>query len=203
MSESHFARDGLVSEHNKEPLSKFYAVDKNKMGEGSFGSVAKGKSKANEQIVAIKSIQKKQVKEAEIKIMKALDHPNIVRLYETFEDSKMLYLVMELCEGGELFDKIIDDGFFSEVDAARCMTQILGAMFYLHKNNITHRDLKPENFLLQSKAKDAPIKVIDFGLSCKFVVGKPLSTKAGTPYYVAPQVLKGSTTTRLTSGLVA
>merc|ERR1719428_2172622 len=62
----------------------------------------------------------------------------------------------------------------------------------MHKHDITHRDLKPENFLLETKEKDAPLKVIDFGLSCKFVKGKPLTTKAGTPYYVAPEVLKGS-----------
>lgn len=197
MSDTKFHRDGLVNEHRKEPITQFYTVDKAKLGEGSFGSVTKAKNKTTGQTIAVKNIQKKQLKDAEkfkveIHIMKELDHPNIVRLFETFEDAKCLYLVLELCEGGELFDRIIDAGFFSEQDAANYMTQILSAIFYMHQHSITHRDLKPENFLLETKAKDSPLKVIDFGLSCKFTKGKPLCTKAGTPYYVAPQVLQGS-----------
>merc|ERR1712032_1139443 len=129
----------------------------------------------------------------EIAIMKMMDHPNIVKLFETFEDHRNIYLVMELCSGGELFDRIIDAGHFTEVQAAILMQQILRAMFYMHENHICHRDLKPENFIFMTKdpIDKTLLKIIDFGLSCKFEPGQVLTTKAGTPYYVAPQVLAG------------
>merc|ERR1712232_1507184 len=115
------------------------------------------------------------------------------------QDAKRYYLVMELCTGGELFDRIIEevekhDGqAFEEAQAASYMSQILGAMCYLHEKKFAHRDIKPENFLLQNKTKEAAIKVIDFGLAKQFVPGESkLFTKAGTPYYVAPEVLKST-----------
>jgi len=123
--------------------------------------------------------------------MKHIDHPNIIRLYETFEDHRNIYLVMELCQGGELFDRIIEEGHFTEKDAAVLMKQIFSAVHYLHSNCVMHRDLKPENFLFLNKKPTSPLKIIDFGLSCRFNVGDSASTKAGTPYYVAPQVLQG------------
>lgn len=99
-----------------------------------------------------------------------MDHPNIIKLYETFEDSRNVYLVMEICEGGELFDRIIEIGHYNETTARSVFTQIIQALNYCHRNKICHRDLKPENFLLLTKAKDSPIKMIDFGLS-KFFGG--------------------------------
>jgi len=107
---------------------------------------------------------------------------------------------MELCTGGELFDRIVaeaekrEDGLaFTEANAATYMTQILGAMSYLHMNNFVHRDIKPENFLMQNQDDKAAIKVIDFGLAKRFTIGSSeiMKTKAGTPYYVSPQVLSG------------
>lgn len=126
--------------------------------------------------------------------MKMMDHPNIIKLFESFEDHRNIYLVMELCSGGELFDRIIELGHFTEVQAAILMQQIIRAIYYMHENQVCHRDLKPENFLFMTKEPIEKnfLKIIDFGLSCKFVAGKPLETKAGTPYYVAPQVLAGS-----------
>jgi calcium-dependent protein kinase len=124
-----------------------------------------------------------------------------VKLYEVFKDAKRVYLVMELCTGGELFDRIVAEAekhgegqAFNEKGAANYMQQILGAMRYLHQHEFVHRDIKPENFLLQNKQDDAAIKVIDFGLAKKFKTGEspPMKTKAGTPYYVAPQVLAGN-----------
>lgn len=85
----------------------------------------------------------------EINILKELDHPNIVRMYEFFEDAKRYYLVTEICKGGELFDEIIARGKFSEKDAAVLIKQVLSCMLYCHNNNIVHRDLKPENILLE------------------------------------------------------
>mmetsp|Transcript_7941 Transcript_7941/g.13852 ORF Transcript_7941/g.13852 Transcript_7941/m.13852 type:complete len:401 (-) Transcript_7941:67-1269(-) len=125
--------------------------------------------------------------------MKIMDHPNIIKLYESFEDHRNIYLILELCTGGELFDRIIDAGHFTEVQAAIVMQNMFRAMFYMHENHICHRDLKPENFLFTTKdaIEKAALKVIDFGLACKFSADQVLTTKAGTPYYVAPQVLAG------------
>merc|ERR1719199_1603179 len=122
-----------------------------------------------------------------------MDHPNIIKLFESFEDHRNIYLILELATGGELFDRIIETGHFTEVQAAIVMQQILRGIFYMHEIKLTHRDLKPENFLFQTKdpIEKCTLKIIDFGLSCKFGEGAVLTTKAGTPYYVAPQVLQG------------
>jgi calcium-dependent protein kinase len=183
---------------NKGKLSDFYDVDKKKLGEGSYGSVSKAKNKSTSAIRAVKSISKSQMKnierfKQEIAIMKMMDHPNIIKLYETFEDHRNIYLIMELCAGGELFDRIIEAGHFTEVQAAILMQQILRAIYYMHENHVCHRDLKPENFLFTTKENidKSLLKIIDFGLSCKYEPNQVLTTKAGTPYYVAPQVLAG------------
>merc|ERR1719238_1047777 len=173
-------------------------METKKMGEGSYGTVSKGTNKATKQLRAVKSIAKAKVKDPdrfkqEIAIMKMMDHPNIIKLYETFEDHRNIYLVMELCAGGELFDRIIECGHFTEVQVAILMQQIIRAIYYMHENKVCHRDLKPENFLFMTKdpIDKNLLKIIDFGLSCKFETGLVLSTKAGTPYYVAPEVLSG------------
>jgi len=176
-----------------------YDMDKRKLGEGSYGSVCKAKHKNTKAIRAVKTIPKQQMKnierfKLEIAIMKMMDHPNIIKLYETFEDQRSIYLVMEICSGGELFDRIIEAGHFSETNAAHLMQQIVRGIFYMHERQVTHRDLKPENFLFLSKGplEDSIVKIIDFGLACTFEPGQTLHTKAGTPYYVAPQVLAGA-----------
>ena len=87
----------------------------------------------------------------EIGIMKLMDHPNITKLYEHFEDQWNIYLIMELCSGGELFDKTIEVGHFTEVQAATLMQQMVRAVLYMHESGVCHRDLKPEHFLLQTK----------------------------------------------------
>jgi calcium-dependent protein kinase len=183
---------------NSGKVTDFYQAEKKKLGEGSYGSVVKAKSKSTQAQRAIKTISKQQMKnlerfQQEIAIMKMMDHPNIIKLYETFEDHKNIYLVMELCNGGELFDRIIEAGHFTESDCAIIMTQIIRAIYYMHENFVCHRDLKPENFLFMTKDKISKnhLKIIDFGLSCQFKHGDVLTTKAGTPYYVAPQVLNG------------
>jgi len=183
---------------NAGKIQEFYDMEKKKIGEGSYGSVCKAKNKMTGSIRAIKTISKAQMKnidrfKQEIAIMKMMDHPNIIKLYETFEDHRNIYLVMELCAGGELFDRIIESGHFTEVQAAILMQQIIRAIYYMHENTVCHRDLKPENFLFMTKESIEKnfLKIIDFGLSCKYEVGQVLTTKAGTPYYVAPQVLAG------------
>jgi len=190
-----FKRDAFIIS-SSGPLTKFYDLEQKKLGQGTYGSVCKGVNKSTGAIRAIKTISKAQVKNIErfrqeISIMKQLDHPNIIRLHETYEDQKNIYLVLELCSGGELFDRIIDEGYFTEKNAAVLMKQILAALFYCHSHSIMHRDLKPENFLFLDKRPDSPLKIIDFGLAARFQPGQVMATKAGTPYYVAPQVLQG------------
>lgn len=126
----------------------------------------------------------------EIDILKNLDHPNIMKLYEIFEDKQNIYLVSELCLGGELFDEIITRNFFNETDAVSIMQQLLSAICYCHQKKVAHRDLKPENVLLDTKKNDH-IKVIDFGTSQVFESAEQMHQTYGTAYYIAPEVLKG------------
>lgn len=101
----------------------------------------------------------------EINILRDLDHPNIVKMYEFFQDEKRYYIITEICKGGELFDEIIDKGHFSECDAALIMRQLLSCINYCHSRNIVHRDIKPENILLESNKDFNQVKIIDFGIS--------------------------------------
>lgn len=196
----------VFTNSNPGRIDDYYTMDRKLLGEGSYGQVVKGKDQSTGAIRAIKAIDTAKISdtkrfEDEVAIQQSLDHPNIVKLFEVFKDAKRIYLVMELCTGGELFDRIVEEAekkgegqAFDERGASTYMQQILGAMRYLHDHNFVHRDIKPENFLLASKAADAAIKVIDFGLAKHYTPGEspPMKTKAGTPYYVAPQVLAGS-----------
>lgn len=184
--------------NNPGKIAQVYELEENKLGCGTYGSVSRGKHRSTGVVRAVKTISKGHMKNVEqfkqeISIMKVVDHPNIIKLFETFEDRRNIYLVMELCVGGELFDHIIEAGHFTEATAAIIVQQILRAIFYMHENQISHRDLKPENFLFLTKDKIERnvLKIIDFGLSCRFENNQSLSTRAGTPYYVAPQVLSG------------
>lgn len=183
---------------NDGKVADSYDVDKKTMGQGSFGTVSKCINKVTGAVRACKTMPKSAMKNVdrvrdEIAFMKLMDHPNIIKLYETFEDQRCIYLIMEICNGGELFDRIIDMGHFTEAQAAMCMQHILRGIYYMHENHVCHRDLKPENFLFT--AKDAielcGLKIIDFGLAHEFGPGITMTTKVGTPFYVAPQVLLG------------
>jgi len=126
----------------------------------------------------------------EIKILQAVNHPNIVTLKEAYDTDTDCYLIMELISGGELFDKIVELSSYSEKDASRIVHQMVDAVAHLHSKNIVHRDLKPENLLLESDSATADIRLADFGLS-KFLDPKePLNVPVGTPGYVAPEVVE-------------
>ena len=129
----------------------------------------------------------------EIFIMCQLDHPNIVRLEEVYESHSEIYLVQELCLGGELFDRLDEqpDYHYTEAECARLIKQMLCAVRYLHSKGIIHRDLKLENFLFSSSAPDSELKMIDFGLSKHFQYGEIQQQAVGTPYTVAPEVIRG------------
>lgn len=137
-------------------------------------------------------MEKLDVLKDEVKILASLDHPNIVKYYETYESPNYLYLVMEYCEGGELFKRLTERPReeFTEQKAARIMKSLFLAVNYLHNMGIAHRDIKPENVMYGS---DERIKIIDFGLSklTSHFNGKnaTFKTVVGTPYYLAPEVL--------------
>lgn len=174
------------------------------LGEGSFGVVRKCKNKQTGEICALKTIDKSKLPDnaiqlrREIDILLDVDHPHIIKLYDVYEDETSIYLVSELCSGGELYDRVIEktkskEGHFSEFTAARIIKNILSAIQYCHdEKQIVHRDLKPENFLLTDETDDAQIKVIDFGLS-RYSANR-MQSQVGTIYYVAPEVLVGDYT---------
>ncbi|XP_055389023.1 LOW QUALITY PROTEIN: calcium-dependent protein kinase 4-like [Condylostylus longicornis] len=181
------------------------------LGKGSYGEVVLCRDKVTGQECAVKVISKASMKKGsstssllrEIELLKELDHPNIMKLNEFFEDSGYYYLVGEVLipvggggggGGGELFDKIAKQKRLDIYDAARTIKQVLSGINYMHHNSIVHRDLKPENLLLENSNTDALIKIIDFGLSTHFASATKMKDKIGTAYYIAPEVLAGSYT---------
>ncbi|XP_013885976.1 calcium/calmodulin-dependent protein kinase type 1 isoform X2 [Austrofundulus limnaeus] len=165
------------------------------LGTGAFSEVVLAEEKRTHRLVAIKCIPKKALEgkensiENEIAVLHKIKHPNIVSLEDIFESKSHLYLVMQLVSGGELFDRIIEKGFYTEKDASKLIQQILDAVKYLHDLGIVHRDLKPENLLYDSIDEDSKIMISDFGLSKIEGSGSVMSTACGTPGYVAPEVL--------------
>uniref|UniRef100_A0A8C4HSW8 Calcium/calmodulin-dependent protein kinase Ib n=1 Tax=Dicentrarchus labrax TaxID=13489 RepID=A0A8C4HSW8_DICLA len=168
---------------------------KNLWSLGAFSEVVLAEEKRTQKLVAIKCIPKKALEgketsiENEIAVLHKIKHANIVSLEEIFESKSHLYLVMQLVSGGELFDRIIEKGFYTEKDASKLIQQILDAVKYLHDMGIVHRDLKPENLLYYSMDEDSKIMISDFGLSKIEGSGSVMSTACGTPGYVAPEVL--------------
>ena len=166
-------------------ISRVYNLGK-KLGDGSYGYVYIATHIQTNVKRAIKQIPKYKVKnpvrlQTEINIMKTADHPQIVKLYEVWEDARNLYLVLELCEGGELFDYIVKKKKLTEREAAVLFQQILLSLRYLHNHQIAHRDLKPENLLLSNKTDEAALKLCDFGLAKNFSEeSEMMTTKAGT-----------------------
>lgn len=128
--------------------------------------------------------------EEEMNIIKTLDHPNIFKIFEFFQDEEKYYLITEYLQGGELFEFISTQKSMSEKTAYIIMEQLISAVHYLHKHNIVHRDLKPENLLLAKKGDPSVIKLIDFGTSKRFREGDVFKVPLGTCYYVAPEVIK-------------
>lgn len=188
-------------EHAKGlPIDKVYKL-KTKIGGGAFGTVWLSHRKDYPKYkFAIKKINKQQVGtnelellRREIDVLREVDHPNIIKFYDTYEDNTNIFIVMEYCSGGELFTKITSNGCLHESEARVYMEKMLLAVSHLHNLKIVHRDIKTENFLFDSNCATKELKLVDFGLSNKF--GKNLEnlhSQVGTIYYVAPEVLKGS-----------
>ncbi|XP_060193284.1 CDPK-related kinase 5 [Lycium barbarum] len=178
------------------------------VGRGHFGYTCKAKFKKGEvkgQEVAVKVIPKSKMTtpiaiedvRREVKILKALTgHNHLVKFYDSYEDHTNVYIVMELCEGGELLDRILSrGGKYTEDDAKDVMIQILKVVAFCHLQGVVHRDLKPENFLFTSKDESAQLKAIDFGLSDFVKPDERLNDIVGSAYYVAPEVLHRSYST--------
>ena len=195
--------EGVLIKQNEGEPEEFYDNVKT-LGEGAFGLVYLGKHKISGVERAIKNINKDQAnltKEEEktlikeINILKTLDHPNIMKVYEYFNTPECFSIVSELCTGGELFKKI-ENNNLSENVARYVMKQLLSAVAFIHKNGIIHRDLKPENILLEEEEEARKeyftIKVIDFGTSGKMKKGQKYKEVIGTPFYIAPEVLNNN-----------
>lgn len=165
------------------------------IGKGNFAKVKLARHVLTSKEVAVKIIDKTQLNSSslqkvfrEVRIMKLLNHPNIVKLFEVIETDKTLYLVMEYASGGEVFDYLVAHGRMKEKEARAKFRQIVSAVQYCHQKCIVHRDLKAENLLLDA---DMNIKIADFGFSNEFTVGNKLDTFCGSPPYAAPELFQG------------
>ncbi|XP_074521263.1 MAP/microtubule affinity-regulating kinase 4-like isoform X2 [Halichoeres trimaculatus] len=165
------------------------------IGKGNFAKVKLARHILTGREVAIKIIDKTQLNPTslqklyrEVRIMKTLNHPNIVHLFEVIETEKTLYLIMEYASGGEVFDYLVAHGRMKEKEARAKFRQIVSAVHYCHQKNIVHRDLKAENLLLDA---DSNIKIADFGFSNEFSAGSKLDTFCGSPPYAAPELFQG------------
>lgn len=166
------------------------------IGRGSFSRVVRVEHKSTRQPYAIKMIETRyregrEVCESELCVLRRVRHTNIIQLMEVFETAERVYMVMELATGGELFDRIIARGSFTERDATRVLQMVLDGLKYLHTLGITHRDLKPENLLYYHPGADSKIIITDFGLASSRKKGDEclMKTTCGTPEYIAPEIL--------------
>ena len=205
-----YNKESFVLKSNGALAKKYLKLKE--ITKGTYSKIYTVQSKSNFKVYICKEILKNKVSDLlkfknEINVLSKMDHPNIIRLFEVFEDDRHISLVMEYCTGGELFQKIMEradqDKAFSEKEAAAIFKQLMNAVSYCHSQGICHRDLKPENIIFANKNEDSPIKIIDFGLSKIFGELKPLmkgnkieknimSARVGTAYYMSPEVLQGN-----------
>jgi len=165
------------------------------LGKGAYGSVKLGEHNSTGEKVAIKIIDKRTQKtekaqlriRREIEILKNIKHPNLMECYGTFETDKSFFLITEYCSKGELFDYVQKREQLAECEAVEFFKQMLDGVEYLHKNGICHRDLKLENILLDDQNN---VKIADFGLSVMYETGQTLTTRCGSPHYMAPEILR-------------
>ncbi|XP_071006220.1 MAP/microtubule affinity-regulating kinase 3-like isoform X3 [Oncorhynchus clarkii lewisi] len=187
-------RNSIASCADEQPHVGNYRLLKT-IGKGNFAKVKLARHILTGREVAIKIIDKTQLNPTslqklfrEVRIMKILNHPNIVKLFEVIETEKTLYLVMEYASGGEVFDYLVAHGRMKEKEARAKFRQIVSAVQYCHQKKIVHRDLKAENLLLDA---DMNIKIADFGFSNEFTMGSKLDTFCGSPPYAAPELFQG------------
>ncbi|WZZ18701.1 hypothetical protein YC2023_111790 [Brassica napus] len=191
-------KDAVIPTSHQTKITDKYILGR-ELGRGEFGITYLCTDRESREALACKSISKRKLRTAvdvedvrrEVSIMSTLpDHPNVVKLRATYEDGENVHLVMELCEGGELFDRIVARGHYTERAAAGVARTIAEVVMMCHVNGVVHRDLKPENFLFANKKENSALKAIDFGLSVFFKPGEKFKEIVGSPYYMAPEVLK-------------
>ncbi|CAO1630041.1 unnamed protein product [Jaminaea pallidilutea] len=180
------------------PLSKKYNVQSTVLGQGSFAVVKEIEEKATGEKRALKIIAKRPLKEnsekmlkEEIKILGKVEHPNVIKMWDLYETKEGVFIVTDLCRGGELFDRLVEKVHYNELDARHIIKQVFQGVAYLHDHDVIHRDLKPENILLRDKSDPSDIVISDFGLSRFIPEEGLLMTACGSPQYVSPEVLLG------------
>ncbi|KAJ0391489.1 hypothetical protein P43SY_010270 [Pythium insidiosum] len=168
------------------------------IGEGNFSIVKECSRKSDGERFAVKCINKAALNPKdranlvqEINILKELDHPHIIKLFDVYEDDRdMCYLVMEYAAGGELFDRIIAKEYYTEAEAKKVVKVVAKVLAFCHERGITHRDLKPENLLYADESENAKIKIADFGFAKLVTAETNMSTMCGTPGYYAPEIVR-------------
>jgi len=198
---------GAITGNFRNILYKYH-IDTPVLGAGHHGTVRECVDRRTGKRYAVKSIAKghKAAKHdsivREIILLHEMNHPSVVELVDVFEDAEYVHLVTDLCKGGELFDKIIEKATnfnvnrrtqcFAEDEAVRVLHQVLSSVSCMHQRGIVHRDIKPENILFETLDDESPIKIIDFGLACTHFETHeaPMTSVVGTPYYIAPEVLR-------------
>ena len=187
-----------MSNENNKQIGDYLLNEE--IGSGGFAKVVLGTHIPTGEKVAIKIMDKQQILSdelnrervlSEIAILKVVRHNNIIKLYEVMETPQKIYLVMEYCDGGELFDYIVSKQHLSEKQACSFFQEIIDALTYLHSQNIVHRDVKPENILLESFGKSLTCKLIDFGISRTYTLDKLITTPCGTASYAPPEMHRG------------
>ena len=205
-----FNKETFILKSSDTIASKYLKIKE--ISNGTYAKIYIVQRKTDFKLYCCKEILKSKVADLnkfrnEINILSKVDHPNIIRLYEIFEDNRYISIIMEYCTGGDLFQKINElaekDQSFSEKEAVKIFKQLISAVSYCHSQGICHRDLKPDNIIFLNKEPNSQIKVIDFGLSKIFGEIKPImkgnkieknimSLRVGTAYYMSPEVLQGN-----------
>ena len=205
-----FNKETFILKSSDTIASKYLKIKE--ISNGTYAKIYIVQRKTDFKLYCCKEILKSKVADLynfrnEINILSKVDHPNIIRIYEIFEDSRYISIIMEYCTGGDLFQKINElaekDKSFSEKEAVKIFKQLMSAVSYCHNQGICHRDLKPDNIIFLNKEPDSPIKIVDFGLSKIFGEIKPImkgnkieknimSLRVGTAYYMAPEVIQGN-----------
>lgn len=188
---------GELSVTVKEAASRFeeeYRIEK-EIGQGSFGHVFRAVRVADGLCVAVKTVVDEGVDDYlqhELDITKRLSHPHVCWLHDIFRSDRVVHLVMELCTGGDLFDKLASGQWLTDRMLAVYTWQMISGIAYCHYHEFCHRDIKPENYLLKTQRGDAALSLIDFGLACKFAPGTAMTSSVGSIYYISPEVIAGS-----------
>lgn len=184
-----------------DSIEKFYSFEQ-ELGSGAYGKVSRVKNLKTGEYFACKKMNKRQISnkerfKVEIDLLKATDHPYIVKLHELYEDNVYLYLIMEECRGGELFDRLAKrakaGNLYSEKESSEIFKKLMTGINYCHSHGVCHRDIKPENILFSDKEDISTLKIADFGLSRVFSnENKTMTSIVGTTFYMAPEVLRGN-----------